>query len=95
MANMDKQQVSSIAALARLSVSDEESALMAKQCGEILGFISELNEISATATEPKVGSVYNVMREDQQPHEPGMYTDALLKEMPKTKNGMLVVKKIL
>lgn len=37
----------------------------------------------------------NVFREDKEPHEPGEYTEKLLKEVPEEKDGYVKVKKIL
>lgn len=95
MAGMDKQNVSAIAALARIEITDEEAAQMATECGAILGYVSELNQVTLEVDEPKVGEVFNVMREDGEPHEPGKFTADLVREMPKSKDNYLVVKKIL
>ena len=89
------EDVKKLSELARIEVSDAEVPALTQDLEAILAYISELNEVSVADAEPTVGEVYNVMREDVSPHAPGEYTEDLLREMPKTKDGYLQVKKIL
>jgi len=56
-----------VAKLSRLSFSDEDVAKYKKQIGEILGYITQLNEVDTADTQPTshvLPSMKNVFRED-------------------------------
>ena len=50
---------------------------------------------SSYAPSPTVGDTRNVMREDDKPHESGIFTDELLKLAPRCEKNRVKVKKIL
>lgn len=58
--------VDHFARLARLSLSDEEKELFAKQIGRILEYVNKLNELDTGSADPTshVIAMSNVMRED-------------------------------
>lgn len=92
---IEKKEIEELGALARIKLTDKEIEGFQKEFGDILSYISELSVIARKEKEPKAGTVYNVLREDENPHESGVYTDDLLQEMPQSENGYLKVKKIL
>ena len=89
-----KIDVRALATLARLEVSDEELAKLEKEIPAILAFVETIQKVSADAIESKP-ALKNVMREDANPHEGGMYTDALLKAAPATKDNQIVVRQVI
>jgi len=86
--------VRALASLARLEVSDEELAKLEKEIPEILKFVETIQTVvaSAPAREP---SLRNVMRADENPHEGGIYTEALLKASPARAGGRITVKQVI
>lgn len=86
--------VRALAKLARLEVSDEELARLEKEIPAILAFVEQIQKVSAggDAESPKH---HNVMREDTNPHEGGLYTEELLKAAPASRENQIVVKQVI
>ena len=77
----DKINVRALAALARLEASDDELAKLEKEIPDILKFVETIQSVSGKETAPSP-TLINVMRADENPHEGGIYTEALLKAAP-------------
>ncbi len=93
---MKKEDIEHLATLARIAVTEEEASALAHDITSILGYVSEIDEITAdTVVEKKVGPLFNVMREDGEPHEPNLYTEDLLNLAPERVGQYVQVKKIL
>ena len=92
---IQREEVIKLAELSLLNLTDEEITAYQKDFTSILDYVSELTTLSALVEEPKEGEVFNVMREDANPHESGVYTEALLKELPQREGDYVKVKKIL
>lgn len=86
--------VTALANLARLEVSDEELAKLEQEIPDILKFVETIQTVAASAPahEP---SLRNVMRADENPHEGGKYTEALLKAAPAHVDNRIEVKQVL
>ncbi len=91
---MTQVDIKALAKLARLDVSDEEVARLEKEIPAILGFVEEIQQV-ATTTTPESAELRNVMREDINPHESGLYTEDLLSAAPAQRNNQVVVKQVL
>ncbi|MDO8522378.1 MAG: Asp-tRNA(Asn)/Glu-tRNA(Gln) amidotransferase subunit GatC [bacterium] len=101
----DKVDVRALAQLARLEVSDEELAKLEREIPDILKFVETIQAVSAQGyDEPKKVSgkskalspqLMNVMREDENPHEGGAYTDALMKAAPARVGNRIAVKQVI
>jgi len=92
---MEIKDIEKLAELSRIEMSDEEKTTMLSEMDSILGFVDQIQEATTGEIEPKVGAVYNVFREDENPHESGEHTEDILREVPKTRDGYVEVKKIL
>jgi aspartyl-tRNA(Asn)/glutamyl-tRNA(Gln) amidotransferase subunit C len=93
---MKKEDIEQLATLARIELKEEEAVAFAEDITSILGYVSEITEITGNGEARKeVGAVYNVMREDTEPHEAGLYTEDLLKAAPERSGQYVKVKKIL
>lgn len=93
---MKKEDIEHLAKLSRIAVSEEESASLADDMNSIIGYISEINEITGEkAAVKEVGALFNVMREDGEPHAPKLYTEDLLNAAPDRDGLYVKVKKIL
>jgi len=89
--------IENLANLARISVTDEEKHALAKDLEAILAYVSDIKEPASAVgvDEKKIGILKNVMREDGPSHEKGIYTEAILREVPQKEGGYVKVKKIL
>lgn len=93
---MDKKEIENLAQLARMDLSEAEKASLASDMKDILAFVDKIKEADVDVTlENRVGAVYNVFREDMDPHESGIYTEALLAAAPSREGDFVKVKKIL
>jgi aspartyl-tRNA(Asn)/glutamyl-tRNA(Gln) amidotransferase subunit C len=91
---MKDEEVKKIAELARIEISAEEARAFASEIESILSYVSEIQSVATTGNMEREGEC-NVVREDGEPHESGVYTEALLAGAPQTERGYVKVKKIL
>lgn len=91
---INKVDVRALASLARLEVSDEELAKLEKEIPDILKFVETIQTVAAAAP-AREPSLCNAMRADENPHEGGMYTEALLKAAPARVDNRIAVKQVL
>ena len=94
---MDKEKVLSLAKLARIEIGDEEAESLAREFGTILGYVGEVKEAATDQHSNNLENVgvLNVMREDGEPHESGIYTEKILEQAPAREGNYIKVKKIL
>lgn len=93
---MEIEEIQHLAKLARIKVTDDEAEALKTDIDSVLAYVSVVNEITAeSGIAKKPGAVYNVFREDKITNEPGLMTEALLKEAPDRDGNYLKVKKIL
>ncbi len=110
---IEKKDVEKLAALARITIPENEIEKVRADMEVILAYVGQIDEandlsdeatvreIAEDAANPSVSvygyhsNVRNVMREDGEPHESGIFTEALLKSAPKSDRGSVEVKKIL
>ena len=91
--------IKKLALLARLDMSEEEMAGIAKDFDSILAYVGQVQQAVKTDTtedkKPEDYRLHNIMREDVATNSRGEYTDKILEEMPETEAGFLKVKQIL
>lgn len=93
---MEIKDIEALASLARIGLTDEEKKDLLKDAEEILTFVGKVQEVEVDmSAEERLGVPHNVMRDDTDPHETGVYTKALLEAAPNVEDGYLKVKKIL
>ena len=95
---MDKEKVLDLAQLARIKLDNTEAENLSKEFDSILNYVSEMKKISTTnGRQPTTDNypIRNIMREDGEPHESGLYTKNILENTPAKKGSYLKVKKIL
>jgi aspartyl-tRNA(Asn)/glutamyl-tRNA(Gln) amidotransferase subunit C len=93
---MDKKEIEHLAQLARIGLTDEEKENLLKDAEEILAFVDTVQEVEVDMrAEERLGTPHNVMRDDGEPHESGIYTEKLLKAAPAREGNYIKVKKIL
>ena len=96
---MDKEKVLDLAKLARIDISDDEAENLSSEFEAILGYVGEVKKVDKFDESNKFNEaefpVRNILREDAEPHESGLYTEDILKQAPAEKDGYIKVKKIL
>ena len=93
---MDKEKVLSLAKLARIEIGNEEAENLSHEFDAILNYVGEVKEVGNLGKFDKEEfSIHNVLREDTNPHEPGIYTEKLLSQAPAREGDYIKVKKIL
>ncbi|MCR4325057.1 MAG: Asp-tRNA(Asn)/Glu-tRNA(Gln) amidotransferase subunit GatC [Candidatus Curtissbacteria bacterium] len=83
-----------VAKLANLNLTPEEKTLFEKQLGEVVNYISKLNEVDTDKVEPisNITGLENVARDDEA--APSLSQGDALKNAKKTHNGFFEVNAI-
>ena len=89
------KDIEKLADLARIELKPEEKETLAKEIGGILGYIDQIKSAGSKETKREKEPVRNVFRDDDDPHESGADTLALVAEFPRKEGNYLKVKKIL
>lgn len=91
---VDSIDVRYVAHLARLHLTDRETALFQSQLDQVLGYVRELSEVDVSNVEPTAHAipVLNVFRPDEP--VPGLRRDDVLGNAPATRNNLFLVPKI-
>lgn len=91
-----KEDITKLAKLARVEVTEGEKEKLAKDVSGILGYVDQIkNAIGKTEGERKIPDLRNVAREDANANATGMNTEAIVREFPKSDKNYLAVKKII
>lgn len=93
MSDETEVDIKKLAQMARLDISDEEAEKLARQIPDILAFVRTIQAVSGDVA-PESPELRNVMREDVDPHESGIYTNDLLAAAPSKKDNRVVVKQV-
>lgn len=83
-----------LAELARISLTEEESASLAGDAEAILAYVSDVKEAAGTTDEASVAKVA-VLREDGPAHPSGAFSEVLLSALPKRDGSHAVVRRII
>ena len=94
---MDREKVLNLAKLARIKISEAEADSLSHEFEAILQYVSEVKSVSGAdqSSTPESFPNRNVLREDSEGHDSGIYTKQILAEAPATEGGYIKVKKIL
>lgn len=95
MSKIGTTEVERIARLARIHLSDEEVVQMSVELGAIVEFVEQLESIDVEGVPPtdQVTGLVDVWREDEV--KPSTDRDKILKNAPQSKDGYVVVKRVL
>lgn len=93
----EKIGIDKLALLARIKVEQKEKEKFKKEFEAILGYVSKLRDINEEELriENYESEIKNVMREDKDYHQPGEFSEDLLKEAPIIEKNYIKVKHIL
>ncbi|MBI5400682.1 MAG: Asp-tRNA(Asn)/Glu-tRNA(Gln) amidotransferase subunit GatC [Candidatus Yonathbacteria bacterium] len=95
---IELKDVEHLAGLARIAVSEDEKKILQHDLEEILAYVSQVKDADSRGTdaeERRTGDLYNVMREDSEPHNAGVFTEDILSQAPTREGNRISVKKIL
>ena len=87
--------IAALAALARIDIDEAEMKKLEAEIPMILSFAAKVQEVAGTAMVDTNPPHKNVMREDGNPHETGLYTEALLSAAPEREKGYVSVVQVL
>lgn len=88
--------IDNLAELARIEINDEQAESLKGSIADILDYVDSVEEVAGDDDkEVEVGPVHNVLREDDNPHNPDEYRDQLLAQAPEAENDHVVVPPIL
>ena len=90
----DRIDVERIAHLARIELTADEAAEYQPQLEQIVGYVDKLKELDLSEVEPTAHAMpmRDVVREDQA--RPGLDRERVMANAPISKNGQIVVPKI-
>lgn len=86
--------VRALAQLARVEISEAEVAKLEKEIPSILAFVETIQKADVSKATADT-SLRNVLRADTDPHESGIYTEALLKAAPSREGDRIAVKQVI
>lgn len=89
------EDVTRLAALARIEVPAGDLARFAAEFDSILAYVGTLDELTLPEGERSTPAVRNVLREDGNPTAPGTWTARIVAQFPQKEGDSLSVKKIL
>lgn len=92
---IELKDVEHLAGLARIAVSEEEKKILQHDLEGILAYVSQIKQVESQKSKVESGDLYNVMREDSEPHESGKFTEDILAQAPAREGNRISVKKIL
>lgn len=89
--------VKKLAVLGRLSLTDEEITKLQGEIESIVAYVDVIQKVPLPETSDTSThlDLENVMREDVNPHEAGLYTENLLAQVPRREGNYVKVKKVL
>jgi len=93
---VSNDDILNLANLARIEVREDEVEKFRSKMEGVLAYVSEVQGILMNdEISSEVPVLHNVFREDGEPHAPGFYTEAILKNAPEKASGYIKVRKIL
>ncbi|MDP3726164.1 MAG: Asp-tRNA(Asn)/Glu-tRNA(Gln) amidotransferase subunit GatC [bacterium] len=92
---MDSKELQKLADLARIDIEADELKKLQKDMEAILKYVSRIEEVAVNREDELISTTDAFLREDGNPHETGVFSKEILKEVPKTKDGYVEVKKII
>jgi aspartyl-tRNA(Asn)/glutamyl-tRNA(Gln) amidotransferase subunit C len=89
-----KVDIRALASLARVDISDAEVAKLETELPSILAFVETIQKADVSQAHNDT-SLRNVLRADENPHESGIYTEALLSAAPAREGDRIAVKQVI
>jgi len=93
--SVDATTVRKIAGLARIAVTEQETAAMVPELNNILGWIEQLGEVDVTGIAPLAAVIPNQLRLRDDIVTDGDIRDAVLANAPQAEHGFFAVPKVI
>lgn len=93
--SIDATTVRKIAGLARIAVTEQETAAMVPELNNILGWIEQLGEVDVTGIAPLAAVIPNQLRLRNDVVTDGGIRDAVLANAPQAEHGFFAVPKVI
>lgn len=96
MSKLSRDDVLKLAALSKLTLSDDEVEKLRGELSEILNYVEMLNQVDVEGLQPtyQVTGLQNVTRPDE-PRDYGYKPEDLLKNAPAVQDNQFKVKRVL
>jgi aspartyl/glutamyl-tRNA(Asn/Gln) amidotransferase C subunit len=85
--------IRALAQLSRVDISDAEVTKLEMEIPSILEFVDTIQGVDVSGVVLDK-TLHNVLRLDENPHESGMYTEALLRGAPAVVDNRIAVKQV-
>jgi len=92
---IEREEVEKLSALSRITFEEEEIETLQKDIGAILEYVKVVEKAGVSADELHIGDMYNITREDENPHVSGVFTEDILNVAPRREGNYIKVKRIL
>lgn len=92
--SLNIKDIEKLAELARIEILEDEKKMVLKELTSIVGYISEIDKVSSEDIVVKNDHI-NVFRDDIVTNEGSKYTESILKNAPKSKDGLIMVDQVL
>ena len=89
-----EDEVRKLAELARIELPEEKLAKLVTEFDQVLAYVGQLDTLTVNETEELL-PYRNILRKDGEPHEKGIWTEALAAQFPERDGTYLAVKKII
>jgi aspartyl-tRNA(Asn)/glutamyl-tRNA(Gln) amidotransferase subunit C len=93
--SVTNEQVRHIARLARIAMSDDESARLVPELNNILGWVEQLGEVNTDGVEPLTAVIDQKLRLRDDVVDDGNIRDAVLANAPEAQHGFFAVPKVI
>lgn len=88
------EDVKKLAELSRIELSQKEMEKLSDELSKIVGFVDQIQK-APTSHDAKTPELRNVLREDGEPYERGVFSEKLLEAAPSREGNFIKVKKII
>lgn len=96
---IERETIKTLARLSRMEISEKEVDVFRKEIEAILEYVSQVQEATKTGgkelLEKDFFLIENVIREDIEPHESGLFSKEILQQAPDREGDFIRVPKIL
>jgi aspartyl-tRNA(Asn)/glutamyl-tRNA(Gln) amidotransferase subunit C len=90
-----KEDVRGLAKLARVTIEETELDSFVRDLESIVAYVGQLEALELAGGETQKPALRNVMRPDEEPYAPGIYTQKLVEQFPARQGDALLVKQII
>jgi len=93
---IDNKTIDKLAKLSSLTIDEDKKESLAKELGQIVEFVENLNEIDVSSVEATFTTIQGgqPLREDN-PYKDEEQTDAIMANAPKSEDGYFIVPAII